>query len=376
MAAHSDSQRIAQLTPVSEVFARIDAFVRPVSPREVAASAALGRVLAEDVVAPAGRPAVAIALRDGWAVRADAIADASSYTPIPLPAVPARVDVGEALPASVDAVALLDTIVERDGRADAIAPVTAGEGLLPAQADAAPGVPLRAAGERVRMVDVAVFAALGIARAKIREPRLRITNAGAPGDVIGAACALIAGAVERDGAVAIGDLPADSENSLDAALHHEAADAVIALGGTGAGRRDASVRRLAQAGRVDIHGIALAPGETAAFGIVGARPVLLLPGRVDAALAVWQVIGRRLLARLAGDTQPDVTVTVELARKISSTVGMTEVVAVRRRGDVVEPLASGYFPLHTLAKADGWILVPAESEGYPAGAKVLLRPLP
>jgi molybdopterin molybdotransferase len=136
------------------------------------------------------------------------------------------------------------------------------------------------------------------------------------------------------------------------------------------------VRTLAQAGRVEIHGIALAPGETAAFGAVGARPVLLLPGRVDAALAAWLVIGRRLLARLAGDTQPDVTVMTELARKISSTVGMTEVVAVRRRGDGVEPLASGYFPLHTLAKADGWILVPAESEGFPAGAKVLLRPLP
>jgi molybdopterin molybdotransferase len=91
---------------------------------------------------------------------------------------------------------------------------------------------------------------------------------------------------------------------------------------------------------------------------------------------VWLVIGRRLLARLSGHAEADAVVQVELARKISSTVGMTEVVPVRRRGDTVEPLATGYFPLHTLAKADGWILVPAESEGFPAGAKVVVRPLP
>jgi molybdopterin molybdotransferase len=376
MAAYSETQRIAQLTPVSAVFARIDALVRPVSPREADVGLALDRILAEDVVAPAGRPARGIALRDGWAVSSDALADASSYTPMPLSAVPARVEVGEALPAAADAVAPFEAVIVRDGRAEAIAPVTPGEGALPAQADAIVGAPLRPAGERLRAIDLAILGALGVARVNIREPRLRLTRAGPRGDVIDAAYALIAGAVERAGAVVIGDPPAGAENSLEAALRHEAADAVVAIGGTGSGRRDASVSTLARAGRMEIHGIALAPGETAAFGFVGARPVLLMPGRLDAALAVWLVIGRRLLARLAGHAEADATVTVELTRKISSTVGMTEVVPVRRRGDAVEALASGYFPLHALAKADGWILVPAESEGFPAGAKVVLRPLP
>ncbi len=376
MAAHSEPQRITQLTPVSEVFARIDALVGPVSPREAGAGAARDRILAEAVVLSAGRPAVALALRDGWAVSSDALADASSYTPMPLPAVPARVDVGEALPGTADAVAPLEAIIVRDGRAEAIAPVTPGEGALPAQADAATGALLRASGERLRSVDVAILGALGIERVTIREPRMRMTRAGPRGGVIDAACALIAAAAEREGAVVIGDPPASAENHLEAALHHEAADAVIAIGGTGSGRSDVSASTLAHAGRMEIHGIALAPGETAAFGFIGARPVLLLPGRLDAALAVWLVIGRRLLARLSGHAEADAAIHVALARKISSTVGMTEVVPVRRRGDAVEPLASGYLPLHTLAKADGWILVPAESEGFPAGANVVLRPLP
>ncbi len=78
------------------------------------------------------------------------------------------------------------------------------------------------------------------------------------------------------------------------------ADAMIVVGGSGSGERDESVRALARAGRVEAHGIGLCPGETTAFGFVGTAPVLIVPGRLDAALAVWHVIGARLLARLAG----------------------------------------------------------------------------
>jgi molybdopterin biosynthesis enzyme len=52
------------------------------------------------------------------------------------------------------------------------------------------------------------------------------------------------------------------------------------------------------------------------------------------------------------------------------------VIPVRRGDNGVEPLASGYLSLAALADADGWIMVPAESEGYPAGARVTVRPLP
>ena len=67
---------------------------------------------------------------------------------------------------------------------------------------------------------------------------------------------------------------------------------------------------------------------------------------------------------------------VQLARKVTSTVGMAEVVAVRCNGANAEPLASSYLSLAALSRADGWILVPPESEGYPAGAQVAVRPLP
>jgi len=55
--------------------------------------------------------------------------------------------------------------------------VAAGEGVLAAGGDCAAGKVLRAAGQRVRDSDVAVFAAAGVARVSIREPRVSIVPA-------------------------------------------------------------------------------------------------------------------------------------------------------------------------------------------------------
>ena len=57
-------------------------------------------------------------------------------------------------------------------------------------------------------------------------------------------------------------------------------------------------------------------------------------------------------------------------------IGLAEAVPVRRDGDTIMPLASGFLPLQSLMQADGWVLVPADSEGYPAGTIVQVRPLP
>jgi hypothetical protein len=100
--------------------------------------------------------------------------------------------------------------------------------------------------------------------------------------------------------------------------------------------------------------------------------------RLDAALAIWLVVGRRILDRLAAAKNNDgeMAEALPLSRKVASTVGLAEVVPVRRNAAQAEPLASKYLPLSSLARSDGWILVPADSEGYPAGAPVQVRSWP
>jgi molybdopterin molybdotransferase len=377
MTTEPEVQRITRLTPVSGVLALINALVAPVAARTANLRDAVGRVLAEDVQPPTGCPTAACALRDGFAVCAETTTDASAYAPVLL-ASPLRVDVGEVLPVGTDAVAPLDTIAVRDGRYTALAPIAVGQGVLAVDGDIRAGVTLRRSGQRLRSVDRAVLAAAGIKSVFVREPRIRLAWARSNHDaVLEPARASLAHAIAAAGGVAqeLSAAPAHA-GDLGAALGETTGDAVIALGGTGSGRSDTSVRTLARLGSVEIHGIALSPGETAAFGLIGTRPVLLIPGRLDALLAVWLVIGQRLLARLSACIEEQPASIAKLSRKVASPLGMTEVVPMRLRDGVADPLAFGYWPLAAIAAADGWILVNPGSEGYPADHEVMVRPWP
>ena len=376
MSTESKTQRIARLTPVSDVLSWIDTHVAAVAPRSGDLHS-VGGVLAEDVLAPTGLPAAACALRDGFAVSAEATADASAYTPVTLSA-QSRVEVGDVLPEGTDAVAPLDAVTLRDGRYAALLPVAVGEGVLIPDGDVRAGVILRRAGQRLRDIDRSVLAIAGVERVSVREPRIRLVQARTDSDgVIAPVRGLIARAITAAGGlVEETSATAPHAESLSAALSDATADAVIAFGGTGSGHSDTSVHTLARLGGVDIHGIAVSPGETAALGRVGARPVLLIPGRFDAALAVWLVIGRPLLARLSGLREEQPTSAATLTRKVASSLGMTEVIPVRVHDGAADPLASGYWPLAAVAAADGWILVPPDSEGYPAFGKVVVRAWP
>lgn len=365
MVAEIENQRIARLTPLNDVVQSFDTSVEPVAPREEDVGAALGKTLAADAKAAEGRPKTAIALRDGFALSADQTTDASSYAPAPLSPAPVRVDAGDALPAQADAVAPLDAV---SAQGAALAPVAPGEGVLPAGADAPPGV-LRLAGGRLRKIDVAALTAVGVTRVLIREPRVHVVQT-SQGDVIAAAAGLIANAIDGEGGLSI------RANNLESALQDDSADCVVAIGGTGQGKNDNSVNALARAGQVLYHGIGITPGETTAFGFAGKRPVLLLPGRVDAALAGWLTVGRRMLARLCFRLMEEQPFPAELGRKIASPLGLAEVVPIRRRAGLVEPLASGYLPVQALARSEGWILIPADSEGHPQGARVIVRSWP
>jgi molybdopterin molybdotransferase len=356
------------------VLAMVDLDVKPVTPRTVELAAAQGRTLAVDALAPA-RPSVALAMLDGWAIAADASLGAGSYAPALLPEMPQRIEVGQPMPPDTDSVAPFDAVKIAGGRAEALTIINPGDGVLPAGGDCDPVIPLRRAGERLSLTDLAAFAAAGIARITVREPRIRVLPLRGSG-IINAAARLVAGDVERRGGSARHD---DAGRDLGGVLAAENTDAIVLIGGTGNGRNDNSVQILAREARLAVHGIALTPGETAGLGFAGPRPVLMLPGRLDAALSVWLVVGRRILERLTATTlnkEGEPLETLVLARKVTSTVGLAEVVPVRRNAGQAEPMAIKYLPLSVLARSDGWILVPADSEGYSAGSVVQVRPWP
>src|SRR5260221_549147 len=119
--------------------------------------------------------------------------------------------------------------------------------------------------------------AVGVERVLVRQPRVRVVRSGVS-EIIRGAATLIASAVDSESGTAV-----TGDTTLEAALNDDSADIVVAIGGTGSGRNDESVRTLARVGKVQFHGVGITPGETTALGFAGTRPVLLLPRRIDAA---------------------------------------------------------------------------------------------
>src|SRR5581483_4865123 len=140
---------------LADVLNSFQTAVDAVAPREEALASAVGKTLAADVAIGTPQPARALALRDGFAVRADATTGAGAYAPAPLSPPAVRIDSGDPLPTGTDAVADFDAI---GVRGEALAPVAPGEGVLAAGADAVPGA-LRLAGSRLRRLDAALLAA-------------------------------------------------------------------------------------------------------------------------------------------------------------------------------------------------------------------------
>src|SRR5262245_44913052 len=198
MVADTELQRIARLTPLADVLNAFQTSIAPVEPREEPLTAALGKTLAADVAIAEARPASPLALRDGFALRAELTTDASSYAPAPLSPKPVGINIGEPLPDGADAVAALDTV---NAQGPATAPVAPGEGVLPQGGDTPAGV-LRLAGARLRRLDIALMEALGVERVLTREPRVRVVRVRQDA-IVDAAARLIATAIDADSGSAI-----------------------------------------------------------------------------------------------------------------------------------------------------------------------------
>lgn len=355
-------QSIGRLTPLADVTAAF-AGVVPVAPRMIPIGQAAGLVLAE-AVAGRLRPDAARALVDGYAVRAEDTRDAGGYAPALLSQMPEWVEAGAPLPPGTDAIAPPATVAINDIGSEVLSPFAAGDGVRAVGADCAEGALLIGAGRRLRHGDSVALRLAGVNEVSVRAPRIVIAML-RDDDIMKAIADTIADHVEAAG----GKPSVVAAATAEAALATEA-DAILTIGKTGEGRDDDAVLALARVGKVIAHGIAVSPGETAAAGFTGTRPMLMLPGRLDGALALWLTLGRSLLARLTGFAEAPRVRALPLTQKIVSTIGLCDVVPVAITPEGAVPLATRFWPLPALTRAEGFVLVSAESEGFPPGATV------
>ena len=353
------------LTPFDIALAAILRGVEPVVPVDLPLTEALGCVAAE-MPPLSALPPRDIAAVDGWALRASDLVGASSYSPLALTAPPAWVEAGDAMPEQCDCVLDADAVDTSGPISEVLAEGLPGQGVRRAGGDIAEGTPVVIPGRPVQMAAVMLARSAGLDTLSMRRPRLRVVNS--PGDAT--AAHLIADHARAVGAEAVAaDASARDAVSIANALDATACDLLLTIGGTGVGRHDAAVAALADRGEVLAHGIALQPGRTAAIGRMGSVPVVALPGSPDQALAVWLALVRPVLDRLSA-RQPRKPRTMPLTRKIASGVGVAEIALLAEEQGAWSPLAIGELSLHTIARADAWLIIPSDSEGFAAGAGV------
>jgi len=370
----------------------VDRQARRLAAVELGVAEAVGRLPIAALPAPRPFPLLDRAMDDGYAVRSAETLGASTYDPVLLRvqdgSVPLAtggavlVAAGAGLPRGADAILPFDAAQATGPTLEVIAAVAEGTGVERAGQQVQAGAPLAGGARPIRPHEAGLLAAVGVERLRVVErPRVRLVVAGAKAGGGGrgddAHGPMLRALVERDGGVVE---PLGAGLGVRQAIRRAAAapgaDLLLVTGRTGTGPDDEAPLALAEAGRLEIHGIALRPGGTAGMGAVGALPVILLPGDPLACLCAYELLAGRLVRRLGGRDPglPHARLEAEVGRKIVSAVGFLDVCQVRLAAGRVEPLGvaeSGGLP--AAGRADGFVLVPATLEGYPPGARVTVH---
>ena len=351
------------LTPLDTALAALLRGVDPIAPVELPLIEAAGCIVAGTPLL-AACPPCDIAATDGWALRANDLVGASSYSPLPLTRLPVWVDAGDAMPDGCDCVLDADAVEVSGPLAQVLAEGVPGQGVRRAGTDVPERTPVAAEGSPISAAALLLARAAGAEKLSVRRPRLRIVNV--PGATV--TTQMIADIARVTGLdVSTRDAGTRDATSIADARDVSACDLLLTIGGSGVGRQDAAGLALAQRGNLIAHGLALQPGRTAAVGRLGTVPIVALPGSPDHALAVWLALVLPLIDRLSARL-PRRSTTLPLARKIASNVGIAEIALLAEEHHAWMPLAVGEWTLQAIARADAWLLIPASHEGFAAGA--------
>ncbi len=395
-------QGFARRHTVQAALAWLDAQLRPLESEDVPLRAAAGRVLATPVVSAIDVPGFDRATMDGYAVVADSTEGATPYNRIALTVVgdafpgspfpqtmtrgeAVRIMTGAPMPAGSDAVLPAESVEPEPPRGIlAMSTVSPGKNIGRRGEDIVRSTALLDAGRVLRPQDVGVMSSIGLAQAHVvRQPRVRLVitgnellPSGSPPhgfQITDANGPMLAALAARDGAIV--DFPGLVRDDADAILAalHASADIVIVSGGSSVGIEDLAPSLVATHGELAVHGVAMRPSSPTGMGRIGSRLIFLLPGNPVSALCAYDFFAGRAIRALGGRSKewPYRSVRGTLARKISSPIGRVDYARVKFEDGRVEPLSvSGASVLSSTTRADGFVIVDDDSEGFAAGSEV------
>lgn len=394
---------------VEQARARIMALVTPLTTRErLPVRAALGRVLAEDIISSVNVPPYANSAMDGYALRgADLAGDTTTlyvigtalagipYNGIVEPSTCVRIMTGAVLPDEADTV-LMQEQVQRSGEEIIVQGThNVGENVRHIGEDIAFGSVVLAAGRRLMPSDLGQIASLGVGEVSVyRRLRVAFFSTGdelrsigeplAAGQIYDSNRYTLYGMLTRLGAEVIdmGVIP-DQRLRIEAAFQDavQAADVVITSGGVSVGEADYVKETLDRLGNVDFWKIAMKPGKPLAFGKVQQALFFGLPGNPVSVMATFYQFVQPALRHLMGEpAAATLTIKVPCAQALKKKPGRTDFqrgLLVRNAGGelVVDSTGlQGSHVLSSMSRANCFIVLPAECGDVPAGTLVEVQP--
>ncbi len=360
-----------------------------------------GRVLAHDVLATEDVPPFDRAAMDGYAVIAGDTAGASVDSPRTLRCVdrvfsghvPARgvgaaecmeIATGAPMPAGADAVVMVEETARDGEMVRILAPVVPRQNIGRQGADLTTGEVIVAANEVLNPSRIGALAATGVTRAEVfAKPTVALLSTGdeivqpgerlAPGQIYDINRFTLEAIIGRHGGRAMpmpaaGDTVDALVERLDAARVN---DIVVFSGGSSVGERDLLLDVIARRGELIFRGIAVKPGKPTIFARVGTTPFFGMPGYPASCLSNAYMLLLPFLRKMARlpSWEPR-TVDVPLARRVTSTAGRHQFYTVRVVSGRAEPAFKASGDITSMARADGYIEIPADTEVVDAGTVV------
>jgi len=386
--------------------------VAPLAPCDVELDDALGRVLAEDLVADRPLPAFDVSAMDGFAVKAGDLVGASSDRPVALSIVgesragspaTASIEGGQALaistggviPAGADAVVPVERTSRHDGRVEMDHAVAVGADVRRAGEDVAAGATVLSSGTTLGPAQLGMLASLQRSHVSCaRQPRVSVLvtgdellaageqpRPGAIGDSNShslAALARCAGA-QLAHRLHVGDDAASTRTAIAQAASD--ADALIICGGVSVGEHDHVRPSLAALGaRQEFWGLALRPGHPTWFGTLHDTPVFGLPGNPVSAMVTFVLFAAPALRAMQGAPVAGARPTAVLDGGYQKPAGRAH--ALRCRLSAREDgwhasvtSAQGSHVLSSMLAADALAIVPSDVTRLQPGARVEIEPL-
>jgi molybdopterin molybdotransferase len=394
-------------TPVEDALEVLLGSVSTLDVESVGIEEAEGRVLAEDVVAERDVPPFDRAAMDGYAVRGEDTFGASQTNPIFFKIIgeasvgePCKLEVGKyeavrimtggPMPKGSNAVVMFEHTVEVGDGIEVIKPVTPGKNVSLKGEDVKRGSVLLKKNAVLKPHDVGMMAALGREKVSVyRRPTVAIISTGdellSPGEelregkIYDVNSYTLSSYVKASGGLPtilgiVGDDPEDLEKAILKALEF---DMVIISGATSVGKKDVIPTIVSEKGKVFVHGVAMRPGEPTGFGVISDKLVFMLPGYPVAAIVGFETFVRPALQKMQGMEirSPYPQVKAVLGRKIASELGRRDFSRVRlhERNGVLyaEPIRTkGSGIVSSLVRADGFVIVPENTEGLEKGEEV------